>query len=142
MVKVFNANIHGILFFHIGNITKVILNQLFAYTFRIRANFFVMKLKFQIFFYWRHIRISIFSFFTNFFLLKAHLNFAHPFMSSLSGFGTKAVITFSSLKLEKTLVFSFLRCSRSSIVSLGDSSYFYQIYLSLTLKIFSCIIIS
>jgi len=48
--SIFNANIHGILFFHIGNITKVILNQLFAYTFRIRANFFVMKLKFQIFF--------------------------------------------------------------------------------------------
>ena len=38
--SIFNANIHGILFFHIGNITKVILNQLFA----------VMKLKFQIFF--------------------------------------------------------------------------------------------
>ena len=131
--SIFNANIDGTLFFHIGNITKVILNQLFAYTFIIRANFF---------FYWRHIRISIISFLPIFFLLKAHLNFAHPFMSSLSGFGTKAVITFSSLKLEKTLVFSFLRCSRSSIVSLGDSSYFYQIYLSLTLKIFSCIIIS
>jgi hypothetical protein len=69
------------------------------------------------------------------------LDFAHPILSGLFCFSTKAEIPFDSLQFKETPIFGFFRCSWCRVVTLRDTSDLGQVNMTFTMKVFPGVVV-